>query len=72
MKYYIDFASEMGWQYQIVDWQWYGEPFGPDGDANPDVDITTCIDGINIEELVRYAQSKNVKNYFVGTLEIHE
>jgi len=61
MKYYIDFASEMGWQYQIVDWQWYGEPFGPDGDANPDVDITTCIDGINIEDLVKYAQSKNVK-----------
>ncbi|MBS2098631.1 glycoside hydrolase family 97 protein [Carboxylicivirga linearis] len=61
MKYYIDFASEMGWQYQIVDWQWYGEPFGPDGDANPDVDITTCIDGINIEELVKYAASKNVK-----------
>nr|WP_321410719.1 glycoside hydrolase family 97 protein [uncultured Carboxylicivirga sp.] len=61
MKYYIDFASEMGWKYQIVDWQWYGEPFGPDGDANTDADITTCIDGINIEELVKYAHARNVK-----------
>ncbi len=61
MKYFIDFASEMGWEYQIVDWQWYGEPFAADGDANPDVDITTCIDGINIEELVKYANAKDVK-----------
>ncbi len=61
MKYFIDFASEMGWEYQIVDWQWYGEPFAADGDYNPEVDITTCIDGINIEELVKYAHSKNVK-----------
>ncbi len=60
MKYFIDFASEMGWEYQIVDWQWYGEPFGKNG-ANPDADITTCIDGINIEELVKYANAKNVK-----------
>ncbi len=61
MKYFIDFASEMGWEYQIVDWQWYGEPFAADGDYNPEVDITTCIDGINIEELVNYAKAKNVK-----------
>ncbi len=60
MKYFIDFASEMGWEYQIVDWQWYGEPFTADNKANPNVDITTCIDGINIEELVKYAHSKNV------------
>ena len=61
MKYFIDFAAEMGWEYQIVDWQWYGEPFAADGDANPDVDITKYIDGINIPELVKYANSKNVK-----------
>ncbi len=60
MKYFIDFASKMGWEYQIVDWQWYGEPFGENGGANPEADITTCIDGINIEELVKYAHSKNV------------
>lgn len=61
MKYFIDFAAEMGWEYQIVDWQWYGEPFAPDGTANPDVDITTCIDGIDVPELVKYANSKHVK-----------
>lgn len=60
MKYFIDFAAEMGWEYQIVDWQWYGEPFGENG-ANPDADITTCIDGINVDELVQYAHSKGVK-----------
>lgn len=65
MKYFIDFASEMGWEYQIVDWQWYGEPFADptmtEFDANPDADITTCIDGIDIPSLVKYADSKNVK-----------
>ena len=62
MKYFIDFAAEMRWEYQIVDWQWYGEPFGsqPPG-VNPNADITTCIDGINVEELVQYANSKGVK-----------
>ncbi len=60
MKYYIDFAAEMGWANQIVDWQWYGEPFA-EGGANPDVDITTCIDGIDIESLVQYANAKGVK-----------
>ena len=63
MKYFIDFASEMGWKYQIVDWQWYGEPFKDfsiNSDANPNADITTCNDNINIEELVKYAHSKNV------------
>lgn len=27
MKCFIDFAAEMGWEYQLVDWQWYGPPF---------------------------------------------
>ncbi len=60
MQYYIDFAAEMGWEYQIVDWQWYGEPFGEDG-ANPDVDITQSIDQIDIPSLVAYAKAKNVR-----------
>lgn len=60
-KYYVDLAAEMGWEYQIVDWQWYGEPFAEDGGPNPEVDITTYIDGIDIPELVQYAKSKNVK-----------
>jgi alpha-glucosidase len=61
MKYFIDFASEMGWQYQLVDWQWYGPPFNDDGSFNTDADITKMIPEIDIPEIVRYANSKNIK-----------
>ncbi len=65
MKYFIDFASEMNWEYQLIDWQWYGEPFSPteemEWNSNPDADITTYTEHINIPELVKYAASKNVK-----------
>jgi len=65
MKYFIDFASEMGWEYQIVDWQWYGEPFADPTmtafDAHPDADITTSIDGIDIPSLVEYAAERDVR-----------
>jgi alpha-glucosidase len=61
MKYYIDFAGEMGWQYQLVDWQWYGPPFREDGSFNTGADITKMNADIDIPELVRYAAGKNVK-----------
>jgi alpha-glucosidase len=61
MKYFIDFAAEMGWQYQLVDWQWYGEPFKKDGSFNTDADLTKMNPNINIPELVDYAAKKNVK-----------
>ncbi|MGD8781219.1 MAG: glycoside hydrolase family 97 catalytic domain-containing protein [Ignavibacteria bacterium] len=65
MKYFIDFASEMNWKYQIVDWQWYGEPFASNDSnnyaPNPDADITTYTDVIDIPELVKYANDRNVK-----------
>jgi alpha-glucosidase len=61
MKYFIDFAAENGWQYQIVDWQWYGPPFREDGSFNTDADITKMIPGIDIPELVAYADKKNIK-----------
>ncbi|HEX2394316.1 MAG TPA: glycoside hydrolase family 97 protein [Bacteroidales bacterium] len=60
MKYYIDFAAEMGWQYQLVDWQWYGPPFKEDGSFNMDADITKMIPEIDIPEIIRYAKSKNI------------
>jgi len=62
-KYFIDFASEMGWPYQLVDWYWYGPPFtsletfGP----NPEADITRYTDVCNVPDIVKYAHSKNVK-----------
>jgi len=60
MKYFIDFASEMGWEYQLVDWLWYD---GIDNSLKrpPVVDITKSNPKLNIPELVRYAKSKNVK-----------
>jgi alpha-glucosidase len=61
MKYFIDFAAEMGWQYQLVDWQWYGEPFKKDGSFNTDADLTKMNPNINIPELVEYAAKKNLK-----------
>ena len=64
MKYYIDFAAEMGWQYRLVDWQWYGPPFKPDGSFNTDADITKMNPDIGIPEVVEYA-SKGNQNYAV-------
>jgi len=65
MKYFIDFAAEMGWEYQLVDWQWYGQPFAPTDEfanaPNPEVNITRSTDQIDIPALVRYADSKGVK-----------
>ena len=26
VKAYTQFAADMGWEYAIIDWQWYGEP----------------------------------------------
>jgi alpha-glucosidase len=61
MKYFVDFAAEMGWQYQLVDWQWYGEPFKKDGSFNTDADLTNMNPNINIPEIVEYAATKNIK-----------
>ena len=48
-KYYIDFASENGIEYVILDEGWY--KLG---------DVMSQVPGINVEELCRYAESKNV------------
>jgi alpha-glucosidase len=62
-KYFIDFASEMGWPYQLVDWFWYGPPFTSMGtnEPNPEADITQYSDECNVPEIINYAGSKNVK-----------
>ena len=63
---YIDFAAEMGWPYQLVDWYWYehmtdhrknllSRPNNPSGDftkSNPHIDLPG---------LVGYAREKNVR-----------
>ena len=55
IKQYIDFASEMGWPYMLVDWQWYGKY------AVPEADITKSAPQLDMPEIIRYAKSKNVK-----------
>ena len=60
MKYFTDFAAEMGWEYVLVDWFWYGDPFLDNWRPNPDADITKFVPKMNVPELVRYAAKKNV------------
>jgi alpha-glucosidase len=55
IKSYIDLASEMGWPYQIIDWQWYGE-FN-----TPGADITKVAPQLNMPEILAYAKKKNVR-----------
>jgi len=54
-KKYIDLASEMGWPYQLIDWQWYG-PFN-----TPEANITKPAPQIDMPGIIAYAKSKNVK-----------
>ncbi|MHC4149002.1 MAG: glycoside hydrolase family 97 protein [Planctomycetota bacterium] len=57
LKQYIQFASDMGFPYQLVDWTWYGQkPL-----ENPDLDITTVVPDVNMPELLRFAKDKGVK-----------
>jgi alpha-glucosidase len=55
IKKYIDFASEMGWAYMLVDWQWYGK-FN-----SPEADITKWAPQIDMPDIINYARTKNVK-----------
>jgi len=55
IKQYIDFASQMGWPYMLVDWQWYGK-FN-----TPEADITKWAPQIDMPQIISYAKSKNVK-----------
>jgi len=59
MKYFTDLAADMGWEYVLVDWTWYGpiEDFQTGGVR----DCTKPIAAVDIPEIVRYAHSKGVK-----------
>jgi alpha-glucosidase len=48
-------ASDMGWPYMIVDWQWYGK-FN-----DPSADITKWAPQISMPEILKYARAKKVK-----------
>lgn len=64
-KEYIDFASEMGWPYQIVDWYWYQNMtsytkslLSPPN--NPSGDFRKTVDFIDLPDLVSHARKKKV------------
>jgi len=60
-KYYIDFCAEAGIPYHSLDGldniAWYGGTIVPYEGA----DITRGIDGLDLQEVLRYAKSKGVK-----------
>lgn len=62
MKAYVDLAAEMGWEYQLVDFYWYGSPFaeGSMEDPHPTNDVTTAAPGLDIHEVIRYANERGV------------
>lgn len=55
IKHFIDFASENGFPYQLIDWRWYGTY------NSPKADITKPANDIDMPLLLEYAKSKNVK-----------
>jgi alpha-glucosidase len=59
---YIDLAADMGWEYMLIDWNWYGPPFAEEvgGRGDPDADITTVIDAVDMPKIIEYAKAKKV------------
>jgi len=55
IKQYIQLAADMGWKYQLVDWQWYG-PYN-----KPHADITKVNPAVDMDEVRRFAKEKGIK-----------
>jgi alpha-glucosidase len=60
MKYYIDFASDSGFPYMLIDAGWAAESANGPLDYEH-ADITHVNPQIDMPELVRYAKQKNVR-----------
>jgi alpha-glucosidase len=59
MKYFTDLAADMGWEYVLVDWGWYG-PIA-DFETGGVRDCTKPIAAVDVPEIVRYATGRGVK-----------
>ncbi len=57
IKRYIDFAGEMGFPYQLIDWQWYGAY------NRPEADITAPAPQLDMPMLLKYAKSRHVREW---------
>ncbi len=55
IKEYIQLAADMGWPYQLIDWQWYG-PYN-----KPDADITKVNPAVDMNDVRRFAREKGVR-----------
>jgi alpha-glucosidase len=55
IKSYIQLAADMGWPYQLIDWQWYGEP------EKPESNITTVNKSLDMDEVRRFAKEHDVR-----------
>jgi alpha-glucosidase len=55
LKEYVQLAADMGWPYQLVDWQWYG-PYN-----KPTASITNVNPAVDMDELRRFAKEKGVR-----------
>ena len=58
IRRFIDFATETGLQYMLIDAGWYIAPNGDVGD--PTADVTRSIAEINLPALVEYGRQRNV------------
>jgi len=62
MEHYIDFASQSGFPYMLIDAGWALSPRRKNpGDYAAEADITQVTPEIDMPELVRYAKEKNVR-----------
>jgi len=65
-KEYIDFAAEMGWPYQLMDWYWYEgmTSYNKSLHSRPNPvpgDFTKAVLEVDVPGLIQYARSKNVR-----------
>ena len=56
-KLYISFAGDMGFPYQLIDWQWYG-PFN-----EPSANITKPAPQLDMPMLLQYAKDHHVREW---------
>ena len=62
LKHYIDFASESGFPYMLIDAGWAAStPGAKFGDYADPADITHFNPAVDMPELLRYAKEKNVR-----------
>lgn len=55
MKTFIQFASDMGWAYQLIDGSWYVNR------QTPSADITKAVPAEDLPDLLRFAAERHVK-----------